>query len=177
MAPTRGYRDSKPYICSKILENVSKLLIVGTVAFDAIETPFGKTDKILGGAATFIGLAASYYNVHPGIVSVVAPCAVADEPAAVVRVGLQVLDPAAVQAWPSPSRSPSTSRKRPANRGRGRQAGRCRLSTGCRRQRSDRAGRTLDQVAPCLSLRIPGHCCCCRCHCLCGGSRRLSGNA
>ena len=31
---------------------MSKLLIVGTVAFDAIETPFGQTDKILGGAAT-----------------------------------------------------------------------------------------------------------------------------
>ncbi len=33
---------------------MNKLLIVGTVAFDAIETPFGKTDKILGGAATYI---------------------------------------------------------------------------------------------------------------------------
>ncbi len=42
---------------------MGKLLIVGTVAFDAIETPFGKTDKILGGAATFIGLAASQFNV------------------------------------------------------------------------------------------------------------------
>ena len=42
---------------------MSKLLIVGTVAFDAIETPFGKTDKILGGAATYIGLcAASNYQ-------------------------------------------------------------------------------------------------------------------
>jgi len=50
---------------------VSKLLVVGTVAFDAIETPFGKTDKILGGAATFIGLAASHYRANPGIVSVV----------------------------------------------------------------------------------------------------------
>ncbi len=50
---------------------MGKLLIVGTVAFDAIETPFGKTDKILGGAATFIGLAASNYNVKPAIVSVV----------------------------------------------------------------------------------------------------------
>jgi len=50
---------------------LGKLLIVGTVAFDAIETPFGKTDKILGGAATFIGLAASNYNVKPAIVSVV----------------------------------------------------------------------------------------------------------
>jgi len=36
------------------------LVIVGTVAFDKIETPFGKTDKILGGAATYIGIASSY---------------------------------------------------------------------------------------------------------------------
>ena len=36
-----------------------KIVAVGTVAFDAIETPFGKTDKILGGAATFIGLSVS----------------------------------------------------------------------------------------------------------------------
>jgi sugar/nucleoside kinase (ribokinase family) len=50
---------------------MNKLLIVGTVAFDAIETPFGKTDKILGGAATFIGLSASHFNVKSGIVSVV----------------------------------------------------------------------------------------------------------
>ena len=41
---------------------MSKLLIVGTVAFDAIETPFGKTDKILGGAGTFIGLSASFID-------------------------------------------------------------------------------------------------------------------
>ena len=50
---------------------MSKLVIVGTVAFDAIETPFGKTDKILGGAATFIGLAASQFNLDAAIVSVV----------------------------------------------------------------------------------------------------------
>ena len=50
---------------------MGKLLIVGTVAFDAIETPFGKTDKILGGAATFIGLAASHFDVQSAIVSVV----------------------------------------------------------------------------------------------------------
>ncbi|MEM7655814.1 MAG: PfkB family carbohydrate kinase [Bacteroidota bacterium] len=36
------------------------LVVVGSMAFDAIETPFGKTDKILGGAAVFISLAASY---------------------------------------------------------------------------------------------------------------------
>lgn len=50
---------------------MNKLLIVGTVAFDAIETPFGKTDKILGGAATYIGISASYFNVQSAIVSVV----------------------------------------------------------------------------------------------------------
>ncbi|WP_396183781.1 PfkB family carbohydrate kinase [Flavobacterium sp.] len=50
---------------------MNKLLIVGTVAFDAIETPFGKTEKILGGAATFIGLSASFFNVKSAIVSVV----------------------------------------------------------------------------------------------------------
>src|SRR5690554_1703988 len=50
---------------------MSKLVIVGTVAFDAIETPFGKTDKILGGAATFIGLAASQFNVDAAVVSIV----------------------------------------------------------------------------------------------------------
>ena len=50
---------------------MNKLLIVGTVAFDAIETPFGKTDKILGGAATYIGLSSSFFNVKSAIVSVV----------------------------------------------------------------------------------------------------------
>ncbi|MGY5849291.1 PfkB family carbohydrate kinase [Salegentibacter sp. F14] len=50
---------------------MSKLLIVGTVAFDAIETPFGKTDKILGGAGTYIGLSASQFNVDSAVVSVV----------------------------------------------------------------------------------------------------------
>ncbi|HLW33094.1 MAG TPA: PfkB family carbohydrate kinase [Aequorivita sp.] len=50
---------------------MSKLVIVGTVAFDAIETPFGKTDKILGGAATYIGLAASLFKVDGAIVSIV----------------------------------------------------------------------------------------------------------
>ncbi|WP_090409925.1 PfkB family carbohydrate kinase [Myroides phaeus] len=50
---------------------MNKLLIVGTVAFDEIETPFGKTDKVLGGAATYIGLSASHFNVKSAIVSVV----------------------------------------------------------------------------------------------------------
>lgn len=47
------------------------LLVVGTVAFDAIETPFGKTDKIVGGAATYIGLSASKFHNKINLVSVV----------------------------------------------------------------------------------------------------------
>lgn len=47
------------------------LVITGTVAFDAIETPFGKTDKIVGGAATYASLAASYFYENVKIVSVV----------------------------------------------------------------------------------------------------------
>ena len=47
------------------------LLVIGPVAFDAIETPFGKTDKIIGGAATYIGLSASYYTKNINLVSVV----------------------------------------------------------------------------------------------------------
>ena len=47
------------------------LLVVGTVAFDAIETPFGKSDKIVGGAATYISLAASYFAKKINLVSVV----------------------------------------------------------------------------------------------------------
>ncbi len=47
------------------------LLIVGTVAFDEVETPFGKTGKILGGAGTYIGLAASHLTDKISIVSVV----------------------------------------------------------------------------------------------------------
>ncbi len=50
---------------------MGKLVIVGTLAFDAIETPFGKTDKILGGAATFIGLAASQFKIDSAAVSIV----------------------------------------------------------------------------------------------------------
>ena len=47
------------------------LLVVGTVAFDAIETPFGKTDKIIGGAATYICLASSFFINRLNLVSVV----------------------------------------------------------------------------------------------------------
>src|SRR6185369_12859246 len=47
------------------------LLVVGNVAFDAIETPFGKTDKIVGGAATYISLAASYFAKKSKMISVI----------------------------------------------------------------------------------------------------------
>lgn len=47
------------------------LLVTGTVAFDAIETPFGKTDKIIGGAATYVSLAASYFTGEVGLIAVV----------------------------------------------------------------------------------------------------------
>lgn len=49
----------------------NKLLVVGTMAYDTISTPFGKVDKILGGAATYIGLCASRFSLDCGIVSVV----------------------------------------------------------------------------------------------------------
>ncbi len=47
------------------------ILIVGTVAFDAIETPFGKTEKIIGGAATYISLSSSFFTKNLNLVSVV----------------------------------------------------------------------------------------------------------
>lgn len=47
------------------------LLTVGTVAFDDVETPFGRAEKIVGGAATYIALSASYYTDEIKIVSVV----------------------------------------------------------------------------------------------------------
>ena len=48
-----------------------KLITVGTVAFDTIATPFEKREKVIGGAATYIALAASYLNGSCGVVSVV----------------------------------------------------------------------------------------------------------
>ena len=47
------------------------LLVVGTVAFDSIETPFGKVDKTVGGAATYIALSASFFTKDTGIISVI----------------------------------------------------------------------------------------------------------
>ncbi len=47
------------------------LIAIGTVAFDSIETPFAKQEKVIGGAATYITLAASHYVTSCGLVSVV----------------------------------------------------------------------------------------------------------
>lgn len=58
------------------------LLVVGTVAFDAIETPFGKTDRIIGGAATYISLAASYFTDSVKVISAVG----GDFPAEYIRL-------------------------------------------------------------------------------------------
>ena len=64
------------------------LLTVGTVAFDAIETPFGKTDKIVGGAATYIAWSASYFSKKVNIVSVIGDDFDMDELAALNKRGV-----------------------------------------------------------------------------------------
>jgi sugar/nucleoside kinase (ribokinase family) len=58
------------------------LLMIGTVAFDAIETPFGKTDKIIGGAATYASMSASFFKKNINLVSVVGE----DFPADAIRM-------------------------------------------------------------------------------------------
>jgi len=50
---------------------MSKILTVGTVAFDEIITPFGETGKILGGSASYISMAAKFHNDDVGIISVI----------------------------------------------------------------------------------------------------------
>jgi sugar/nucleoside kinase (ribokinase family) len=47
------------------------VLIVGSVAYDGLETPFGKVDRILGGSASYISLASSYFSQHNRLVGVV----------------------------------------------------------------------------------------------------------
>ena len=66
------------------------LIAVGTMAFDAIETPFGKTDKIVGGSATYVAYAASYFVKPVQQVSIVGydfPVAEMDE---MKRRGIQL---------------------------------------------------------------------------------------
>ncbi|WP_235297986.1 PfkB family carbohydrate kinase [Portibacter marinus] len=47
------------------------LLTVGTVAFDTIETPYGKAERVVGGACTYISWAASYFTDKINLVSIV----------------------------------------------------------------------------------------------------------
>ena len=47
------------------------LVTVGTVAFDTIETPYGKVEKVIGGACTYISWAASYFTNDIKLVSIV----------------------------------------------------------------------------------------------------------
>ncbi len=55
----------------KSIQIFMSLLVVGTVAFDSIETPYGKVDQVVGGAATYISLAASYFTNQIDLISVV----------------------------------------------------------------------------------------------------------
>ena len=50
---------------------MKEILIIGTVAYDEIETTTGSSGKILGGAATYIGLSASLLNTTASIISIV----------------------------------------------------------------------------------------------------------
>ena len=49
----------------------SKLLVVGTIAYDTIQTPYARVDKIFGGSATHIALASSKFNLDCSIISIV----------------------------------------------------------------------------------------------------------
>ncbi len=60
------------YLHRTFLKNIfMSLLVVGTVAFDDVETPFGRAEKIVGGAATYISLAAAYFTKSVNLVSVI----------------------------------------------------------------------------------------------------------
>ena len=50
---------------------MSKVIVVGTLAFDTIETPFGKVERVIGGSAPFAGLAAKTKDVECAIISIV----------------------------------------------------------------------------------------------------------
>jgi len=80
------------------------LVIVGSVAFDAIETPYGKTDKIIGGAGTYICFSSSYFVQNPKVVAVVGndfPQAFIDklQKRGVVTEGLQVKNDGKTFFW------------------------------------------------------------------------------
>ena len=50
---------------------MGKIIIVGTLAFDTIETPHGKVERVIGGSAPFASLAAKTKNIECAIVSIV----------------------------------------------------------------------------------------------------------
>ena len=50
---------------------MSKIIVVGTLAFDTIETPFGRVERVIGGSAPFASLAAKTKNVECAVVSIV----------------------------------------------------------------------------------------------------------
>ena len=63
--------DNNNFAAENQLVRIMSLLTVGTVAFDDIETPGGRAEKVVGGAATYIALAASYFTKDIRIVSVI----------------------------------------------------------------------------------------------------------
>lgn len=65
-----------------------KLLVVGTMAYDAIETPYQKVDRILGGAATYIALASSKFSNRCGLVSVIGEDFVASDMGKITSLGI-----------------------------------------------------------------------------------------
>jgi sugar/nucleoside kinase (ribokinase family) len=71
-------------------ENIMSVIVVGSMAFDAIETPFGKTDRIVGGAATYIAYAASYFVKPVQQVSIVGYDFPQDEMEELKRRGVQL---------------------------------------------------------------------------------------
>ncbi len=67
------------------------LTVVGSVAFDAVETPFASRDRMLGGAATHFALAASFFDqVH--VVGVVGDDFSADDEAVLTSHGIDTTD-------------------------------------------------------------------------------------
>jgi sugar/nucleoside kinase (ribokinase family) len=71
-------------------QNNMSLLVVGTMAFDAIETPFGKSDKIVGGAATYIAWSASNFVKKINQVAVVGEDFPQDELDALATRGIEL---------------------------------------------------------------------------------------
>ena len=67
-----------------------KLLVVGTMAYDAIETPHHRVDRILGGAATYIALASSKFDLDCGLVSVIGTDFLASDLEKLTSVGVDI---------------------------------------------------------------------------------------